>query len=425
MITESPTPRHRFVISARLVGRMRLPLRTAAAIAAAVIAVPTAAFACAGGPGAAGDAFTTKTPYQPQGNPRSYAAAPKGFAPVFTENVSRHGTRTMSDSEDGDALYALWQRAQQQGALTHRGRQLGADIETILAANAADGYGLLTSVGRNEMTTIAERTVARLPHLLDGRHGDVAVNAESSQRTVDSANDFVAGLKDASPRLAPVVGATTTSDANEALLYFHKAKSNADYTAYTKSDQVAAVEALFALDQNVPDLGREVHLDFSSYITAEQAAWFGYLDDVTSFYENGPAFAGSDITYKIAEPLLDDLFGQLDAKRAGTSTLAADLRFTHAEEIFPLEALLGLKGASEQLPAGTLYTYADSPFRGARVAPMAANIQWDLFSNGRQYLVRMLVNEKQTAFKAACKPVKKGSYFYDLDELESCYGHAG
>jgi hypothetical protein len=33
----------------------------------------------------------------------------------------------------------------------------------------------------------------------------------------------------------------------------------------------------------------------------------------------------------------------------------------------------------------------------------------------------MLYNEKQTAFKASCRPIHKGSYFYDLSELEHCY----
>lgn len=36
-------------------------------------------------------------------------------------------------------------------------------------------------------------------------------------------------------------------------------------------------------------------------------------------------------------------------------------------------------------------------------------------------LVRMLYNEKETAFKAGCRPVDKGSKFYALDELERCF----
>jgi hypothetical protein len=34
----------------------------------------------------------------------------------------------------------------------------------------------------------------------------------------------------------------------------------------------------------------------------------------------------------------------------------------------------------------------------------------------------MLYNEKETPFKEGCCPVARGSSFYDLDELERCFG---
>ncbi|MFI5608003.1 histidine-type phosphatase [Amycolatopsis sp. NPDC051903] len=413
------------------------------------------------------DAFTTKTAYEPQGNLNSYERLPSSFRPVFTENVSRHGARTLSDSDDGDALLALWNAAKSEGALTGVGRQLGPDVQSLLAANAHDGYGLLTQEGRDEMRTTAQRMVRRLPSLFadaaTGSAPKIDVVASSQQRTVDSANEFAAGLKTAKPGL-PV----TPTRTDDTLLYFHK--SNVEYNDYVDNDprvaaaekaatdqprthavarsvlersfskkfvdevvagkhaefkdEIAAADAVYALDQVTADLAGEGRWHFDRYLTPDEAAWFGYLDDVTSFYENGPAFAGSDITYKMAGGLLDDLFAQLDAKRAGTTTRDAELRFTHAEEIFPLATLLGLPGSTQQQPESTLYTYANNPFRGARVAPMAANIQWDLYSDGHTYLVRMLYTEKQTAFKPSCTPVHRGSYFYSLDELERCYGRA-
>jgi histidine phosphatase superfamily protein (branch 2) len=123
----------------------------------------------------------------------------------------------------------------------------------------------------------------------------------------------------------------------------------------------------------------------------------------------------------MAGVLLDDMFSQIQAKVDGTSQLIAVLRFTHAEEIFPLATLLGLPSSTKQLPVGAEFTHADDPLRGANVAPMGANIQWDVFHKGGTYLVRMLYNEKQTAFKAGCTPIAKGSYYYDLTELEHCY----
>jgi hypothetical protein len=34
----------------------------------------------------------------------------------------------------------------------------------------------------------------------------------------------------------------------------------------------------------------------------------------------------------------------------------------------------------------------------------------------------MLYNEKETAFQPSCRPIARGSYFYDLTELQRCYG---
>jgi hypothetical protein len=36
----------------------------------------------------------------------------------------------------------------------------------------------------------------------------------------------------------------------------------------------------------------------------------------------------------------------------------------------------------------------------------------------------MLYSEKETAFKPSCRPVARGRYFYDLTEIERCYGRS-
>lgn len=63
-----------------------------------------------------------------------------------------------------------------------------------------------------------------------------------------------------------------------------------------------------------------------------------------------------------------------------------------------------VRTAPSSSPKGELSTDADNPFRGARVAPMGANIQWDLFTGGRTYLVWMRCDERETAFKPSCAP---------------------
>lgn len=187
------------------------------------------------------ESYGTKAMYEPERSARTYQKAPAGFTPVFTENVSRHGSRSATDSEDGDLILALWDKVEAAGQLTGKG---------------------------------------------------------------------------------------------------------------------------------------------------------------------------------------DDLFRRVEAKKSGTSTLGAELRFTHAEEIIPLAALMGLPGSTKPVTEKRPYTYRSDPWRGADVAPLASTIQWDVYEKNGRYLVRMLYNEKETAFKASREPIVKGGALYDLNELERRFGRA-
>ncbi|MFJ3229852.1 histidine-type phosphatase [Streptomyces sp. NPDC086787] len=412
------------------------------------------------------DAYGTKATYTPEQNPRTYQRPPAGFAPVFTENVSRHGSRSATDSEDGDLILALWGKAETEGGLTRRGKEFGPTVRALMDAMAKVGYGNLSGRGEREMRDTAVRAQRRLPGLfarIADRGEKIDVVSSGQGRAVDSGNEFTGALAEADPALKPLIGPART---DKDLLYFHKSAGGAAYRDYVENDQrlattlksitdqprthraarsvlreifksdfvagiseedrVAAAQAVYNLYAIAPAMseespgGRGWAMD--RFISRRDAAWFGYLGDTEDFYEKGPGFADSDITYKMAGVLLDDFFKQIEAKRAGTSDLGAELRFTHAEEIIPLAALMGLPGSTEPAAPGRPYTYVSNPWRGASVAPLGANIQWDVFSKGNRYLVRMLYNERETAFKQDCHPITKGSRFYDVNELERCFG---
>lgn len=80
----------------------------ALALGTAALLVATPAGADTGTAKNAGtrDSYGTKATYTPGQNPRSYQRPPAGFTPVFTENVSRHGSRSGSDGEDADLVLA-------------------------------------------------------------------------------------------------------------------------------------------------------------------------------------------------------------------------------------------------------------------------------------------------------------------------------
>ncbi|MFJ8330767.1 histidine-type phosphatase [Streptomyces sp. NPDC094437] len=412
------------------------------------------------------DSYGTKAPYAPGQNARTYQKAPAGFVPVFTENVSRHGSRAATDGEDGDLVLALWAKAEAAGQLTRQGTEFGPKVRALQAAMAKVGYGDLSGRGKQEIQDTATRMARRLPSLFAGivRKGEkIDVVSSGQGRAVDSADLYAAALSASDPALKPLIGATRT---DKDLLYFHKADGGAAYRDYIANDQrlaatlktltdqpkthraarsvllrlfepafvnglsdadrVAAAQAVYNLYAIAPAMSEESPggkgWGLDRYLSTADAAWFGYLSDTEDFYEKGPGFADSDITYKMANVLLTDFFHQIDAKRDGASTLGAELRFTHAEEIIPLAALMGLPGSTTPATGTHPYTYATNPWRGAEVSPLGANIQWDVYEKNGRYLVHMLYNEKETSFKPTCHPIAKGSKFYDATELERCFG---
>lgn len=417
---------------------------------------------------------TTKTTYAPQQDARTYEAVPASFAPVFTESVSRHGSRAMSDSEDGDAVLAVLRDAESKGALTRLGARLGPQVESLLAGASSVGYGELSGRGAQEQRQTALRMERRLPSLfrtIVAGQEPIEVKTSGVTRATASADAFTGGLTDGDPELTDLVQAPVT---DKDLLYFHKQPQNADYQEYVESDpdlaavlariegqpgtarhardvvsrlfasryvdgmtaegRIAFARSLYELYAAAPDLKVEApDVGLGAFVPARDAEWFSYLDDAEEFYEKGPSISGRTITYDMANVLLDDLFDQVEAKAGGTSSKGAVLRFTHAEEIMPLAVLLGLPGSTEPADLDEPYAYTNNAWRGALVAPMAANVQWDLYAGprhggkkaeagGTRYLVRMLYNEKETAFKASCEPIARGSHFYDLDELRRCFG---
>ncbi|KQQ31870.1 histidine acid phosphatase [Duganella sp. Leaf126] len=465
-----------------------------------------------------GQFYQTKTPYAPQQDSASYQPAPAGYTAVYTELLARHGSRGLSSFKTDLALYNLWQLAQQQDALTPLGRQLGADLEAMMKANALLGYGVdgiskpgygnETLQGVREHTGLAQRLHARLPALFrdaQAQQRRIVVLSSGKDRAVDSAAYFSGALAAAQPGLAALIDTGT----DRTTLYFHKLNARQDgqvppatlaYQRWDSSDELAArkaaiyaqpqlhaaalttLGALFqpafiaALDQGriravnhgtrsytsadgkftnrlsgdgdttiasatgaalalyelyaaaadlEAELQAERRVDFRQYIAPAQARVYAETEDAVAFYEKGPGIAeNGDVTWRMADKLLADFFAEADAIDSGKRAHAAKLRFAHAEIVIPLASALGLAGMSEQLPRAATYSYANSRWRGAQVAPMAANIAWDLYQNraGRT-LVRMLYNERETAFKPACDGARIAahSFYYDYRQLKRCY----
>jgi hypothetical protein len=209
----------------------------------------------------------------------------------------------------------------------------------------------------------------------------------------------------------------------------------------TINNALDAANNLYGIYIIAPAMQAELgNVDFTKYIPDAQATVLAYLGDATDFYQMGPgATENGNATYAMAQGLLNDFFTEVDAIAKGILTNGAKLRFTHAEIMVPFTSILGLKSVFVQLPKAETYTYAanspwngalvapiPSPWRDEIVAPMAANVQWDVYSDGGSgFVVKMMLNEQETDFRAACDGARHapGSHYYDYSQLKTCYQH--
>ncbi|WP_175762770.1 histidine-type phosphatase [Burkholderia ambifaria] len=190
---------------------------------------------------------------------------------------------------------------------------------------------------------------------------------------------------------------------------------------------VDAVNVLYNLLQVAPAMTAETGgVTMEKYLGAEQAQTLAYLQDAEDYYQKGPGIQEANpVTYRMAKVLQDDFFNEIDAIARGDLTRAAKLRFTHAEIVIPFASIMNLKNVFVPTPQAQTYTYANNPWRGDQVSPMAANMQWDVYRNGSRLIVKMLYNERETDFQAACDDAKiaPASHFYDYAGLKRCYGY--
>ena len=188
-----------------------------------------------------------------------------------------------------------------------------------------------------------------------------------------------------------------------------------------------AATELYAYYVIAPEMTTELNnLDFTQYIPDAQASYLAYLDDVQSYYQKGAGITEDNpITFTMAQILENDFFNEVDAIAKGNLSHGAVLRFTHAEEIIPFATILGLQVAATSTANANTYTYINNTWRGSSFGS-AANVQWDVFSDGKgNLLVRMLYNEQETDFKPSCDSARyaPGSHFYNYNGLKAAYNH--
>lgn len=417
--------------------------------------------------------YTSKTPY-PEPLYTVYPEPPAGFSLINIQHVARHGSRGLSSRDADDLLMQVWLQAQYEQALTPLGLQLGADVMEILRIHHDIGYGQLSGLGRTEHKAQAARLLERIvdASALEDLEREIHVIHSGRSRAIDSGTAFIDGWltmrpQDKSRFLEPV--------ADEHTVYFHSAEGSEGYADYRRGERVqqvlsyyesleqtedvarAIVEALFtqdfiqrldggayrfvALDDDSDviessfdvamavydlfsiaiNLTEEDAPDFLAYVPEETRMWLAFIDDADSFYGRGPGFADETISFELAGNLVSDMLARTNAVAQGESTEFATVRFTHAQALMPIAAWLEFPDAHQGADPAVPFSYENNLWRAARVAPMASNVQWDVFQNGDgEVLVRVLWNERIAPLGRGCEAYFEG--FYRLEELNRCLG---
>ena len=368
-------------------------------------------------------------------------AAPKGYEPIFIQNVSRHGSRTLTSSAVEARARKIWEAADKENALTEVGESFDDDLTAFQKAEQKIGYGNMSGLGKAEWAGIGRRTSDNYGDYLKKATaaGDkVAFKVTTFQRTEESADAMISSLKQAVPdlelaererdlRLLIIRGSSI--EANRAVAQILASRPVVEAargvlgTLYTESyvdsidDPVPAALDVYKLYSTAPGMQSDTDVTFEKYVPLHHAKVLAHAVDAQNFYGFGPGLDGQEFSYRAAKPILDDFFAELDERIRGGSN-AAVFRQAHGETTMPFAALLQLPGSEKQVAKGDVYTYENNPWRGSVAGRLAGSIEWVAYRNAEKVLVTMRYNERPVKFRKICEPATP--YFYEVAELKRC-----
>lgn len=386
--------------------------------------------------GAFGQSYTgTKTPYPFK--QADYTPVPKGYSAAYINYTGRHGSRFMTKAGSDVKLLALLDKAQ----LTPLGDSIKSMTAQFLQVEK-NNYENITLLGDAEQHEIGARLRKRESTAFKGRGMTVAVTHK--KRTRQSADGFLKAFTDYKGKKQFMM----VQENNENVLRFYDLSPA--YDAYkdgeviatrldsldkdprsiataarvcarifapgytlSQKEQAAVTEWLYDLYSIQFSTCMEMkaaglYYDFGKAFTIADLQWLDRKNSYADFLEKGPALDTLGIQSKIAAPLLMDLVLSTDSLIRGRWKLDAVLRFSHAEAISPLATLMGIPEASS-------LSYDD--WKAENIIPLSANLQWIIYSNGKQYLVKVLLNEREVGL-----PINTNTYpYYKWADVKNYY----
>lgn len=367
--------------------------------------------------------------------------APKGFKPFHISHYGRHGSRYLIGDNDYTWISDLLHKASDMNALTPRGEELMARVDSLIVEAKGRG-GDLSPLGKRQHRGIAARMHANYPEVFtDDSH--ITARSTLVPRCILSMASFTESLKEKNPRLQ-----FEMESSNRYMPYLcHSTKESDEFNGKhgwwqevyrkfeeknTRPDRIVA--EVFADNEFVDRYvnphsfmwgiywlasdaqNTEGKIDFYDYFTADELfdLWQCFNARFYAQHANyGPA-EGKHL--RNAENLLTNIIETADEAIKSPRPSAA-LRFGHDGNVVPLTALMHLEGCD------SVINDPDDFYKGWcdwKVSPMGANIQMIFFRNEKQpgkILVKILHNEKETRI-----PVATDIWpYYDWEAVKSYY----
>jgi multiple inositol-polyphosphate phosphatase / 2,3-bisphosphoglycerate 3-phosphatase len=389
----------------------------------------------------------TKTPY-PAPAKNNYTVAPAGFKPVFINYTGRHGSRFLTKAGSDITVLQVLVLAEKNNQLTDLGKQIARMTERFLTIEK-DNYENITLLGEEEQTGIGKRMLDNYSNAFKGNGLEIVTTHK--KRTRQSADAFLKAFStytgkkkyraapdslddvlrfyDVAPAYEEYKNASLVQNSIDSLDNDPRTKSTAaNVCSKIFTSPLAATDAvsfakklhdLYCVQFSVPEEMKHKgftndSIDFGIAFEQKDLEWLDFLDGAEDFLEKGPGPDTLGIQVKVAVPLLADYITSTDQFIHKTRKADAILRFTHAEAISPFATLLGIPIAS--IPSASVYSY-NKHWKAASIIPLSANINWILYCNGKQYLVKVLLNEKETAL-----PIPTTTYpFYKWNDVKEYY----
>ncbi len=345
--------------------------------------------------------------------------APKGYKPFYISHYGRHGSRyLLSDNDYKRALDAL-RTANDNGALTEKGRDVLSKMEIIWQEAQYHG-DQLAPLGRRQHRDIAERMYCNYPEVFKQKGRKITARSTTSMRVTISMIAFVERLHELNAKLN--IDWDNSSENMQYLNYhtqeYNRVKNDFNgwrrvqsqfgargipserFTAQLISDPSKAginVGGLMGQIYNVAvDLqNMETDINLLDLFTPEEL-YEQWRNENAWFYPcDGPSPLNQGTAIESCKPLLKHFVDKAEDAIAGRGDMAT-LRFGHDGNVIPLAAIMHLKNCDaveEDLHK------IDQVWRDYFVSPMGANIQLIFYrkKGNDDILVKFLHNERETS----------------------------